>query len=170
MRVAFLVATAALGLTAEITHARADAVDKAFGPWRITCAEPKGEKRTCVLMVGVINNKKEPVFRWVIGPDDTGKGGHSIAITTLTGVLVADGIAVRFDQGQPVRIPYNICMPAFCAAELPFTDSWLKAFRLSKSFSSTIIAANGKEIKYDIGLEQFGQAYDFYASESAKNP
>ena len=169
LRTAQLFAAAALSIASLLIPVHAEGVDKAFGPWRVTCVEPKGERRTCALMVGVINKKKVPIFRWVIGPDEEAKSGNTIAISTLTGVLVANGITVRFDQGKPVLIPYQLCMPAFCAAELPFTEAWLKSLKSSKRFSITINASSGREIKYEISLEQFSSAYDFYYSESAKN-
>jgi len=84
-------------------------------------------------------------------------------------VMVPEGIAVRFGESEPVRIPYKLCMPKFCAAEIPFSASWLKTFKASKGFSVTITAANGKEVKYDMSLNKFSAAYDFYTSQVETN-
>jgi invasion protein IalB len=81
---------------------------------------------------------------------------------------VSDGIAVRFGQSEPVRIPYKMCMPKFCAAEIPFSDTWLKTLKASKGLSVAITSANGKELKYDLSLSKFTAAYDFYTEEAAK--
>ena len=158
-------AAAALLLVSIASLAHAENVNKVFDQWRVNCADAKEGGRTCALMAGLVNNKKAVIFRWAISPDKD-KKGNKIVITTLTGVAVADGIAVRFGESEPVRIPFKICMPKFCAAEIPFSDTWLKTFKASKGFSVAITAANGKEIKYDLSLSKFTAAYEFYTSEA----
>jgi invasion protein IalB len=118
-------------------------------------------------VAGLVNQKKAIVFQWLISVDPE-KKGNKMTISTLTGILVGNGIAVRFGDSEPVRVPYKICMPQFCAAEIPFSDSWLKTFKASKGFTATITAANGKEIKYDVSLSKFSEAFDFYTTEVAK--
>ena len=118
-------------------------------------------------MAGLVNAKKNVIFRWAISPDKDSKG-NLITITTLTGVRVSDGIAVQFGQSDPVRIPYRLCMPKFCVAEIPFSDSWLKTLKASKGFTVRVMSANGKELKYDLNLSKFSAAYDFYTAETAK--
>ncbi|MBL8906371.1 MAG: invasion associated locus B family protein [Rhizobiales bacterium] len=160
-------AAAILLATGSLTFAQQQGTQKAFDQWQVVCGQPQGGKAGCILGVSLINNKKETVFQWAITPDRESKGNR-LVITTLTGVLIAEGIAVRFGDGEPVRIPYKLCMPKFCAAEIPFTENWLKTFKASKTFAATITAANGKELKYDVSLNQFAAAYDFYVSELAK--
>lgn len=160
-------AAAAVGLTGLASLAHAENVKKSFDQWEVACVDTKDGKRACALAMALVNQKKAIVLQWLISPGPD-KKGNSMSISTLTGVLVGNGISVRFGESEPVRIPYKLCMPKFCAAEIPFTDSWLKTFKASKGFSVTITAANGKEIKYDVSLSKFSDAYDFYSSEVAK--
>jgi len=67
-----------------------------------------------------------------------------------------------------VRIPYRVRGAKACAAEIPFSDTWIKTFKASKGFSVAITLANGTERKYDVNLDQFSAAYDFYDAQVAK--
>jgi invasion protein IalB len=140
---------------------------KAFDQWQVICGKSQAGVTKCVLGVGLVNSKKQSVFRWTISPDKDSKA-NKITITTLTGVSIGEGISVRFGESEPVRIPFKLCMPKFCAAEIPFSDNWLKTFKSGKNFSVSITAANGKELKYDVSLSKFSAAYEFYTSEVAK--
>ena len=160
------IAALVLGLAGLASAGHAENVNKVFDQWRVNCVDSKEDGRVCALMAGLVNNKKAVIFRWAISPDQS--KANKITITTLTGVRVADGIAVQFGQSEPVRIPYQMCMPKFCAAEIPFSDTWLKTLKASKGFSVRIKAANGKELKYDINLNKFTAAYDFFSAEAAK--
>ncbi|MFO0994542.1 MAG: invasion associated locus B family protein [Hyphomicrobiales bacterium] len=150
---------------ASVGHA--EAVNKVFDQWRVNCIETKDNGRVCALMAGLVNAKKTIVFRWAISPDKESKT-NQITITTLTGVRVSDGISVQFGQSDPVKVPYRLCMPKFCVAEIPFSDAWLKTLKASKGFTVRIMSANGKELKYDLDLNKFSAAYDFYTAEVAK--
>lgn len=167
MQIIIRIAALVLGLAGLAAAVHAENVNKTFEQWRVNCVDTKDKGRACALMNGLVNSKKTVVFRWSIIPDKE-TSGNKMTITTLTGVRVSDGIAVQFGQSEPVRIPYRLCMPKFCAAEIPFSDTWLKTFKASKGFSVKIVAANGKELKYDLNLNKFTAAYDFYSSEVAK--
>lgn len=161
------IAALILGLSGLASSGYAENVNKVFEQWRVNCADTKNNGRVCGLMAGLVNKKKTVVFRWTISPDKE-KNGNKITISTLTGVRVSDGIAVQFGQSEPVRIPFRICMPKFCDAEIPFSDTWLKTLKASKGFTVRITAANGTELKYEVGLNKFSAAYDFYTAEVAK--
>jgi invasion protein IalB len=167
VRIFIRIAALVLGLVGLASAGHAENINKVFEQWRVNCVDTKDKSRDCALMAGLVNAKKAVIFRWAISPADNGKG-NKITITTLTGVRVSDGIAVQFGDSEPVRIPFLLCMPKFCAAEIPFSDTWLKTLKASKGFSVRIMAANGKELKYDLSLNKFTAAYDFYSEQSAK--
>jgi len=168
LKIIVRIAALLLGLVGLASAGHAENVNKVFEQWRVNCVDTKDSGRSCALINGLINSKKAVVFRWAITPDKETKGNKS-TITTLTGVRIADGIAVQFGESEPVRIPYTICMPNFCGAEIPFSEAWLKTFKASKGLSVRIVAANGKELKYDLNLNDFRDAFDFYSAEVAKN-
>lgn len=101
---------------------------------------------------------------WTIARDEKAQASK-LVVRTLTGIDVSGGIAVQFGASKPVTIPYKVCMPQFCAAELPFSDNWLKAMNGAPKFTVTYKAANGKDVKQEVDLKAFDEAYKFYASQ-----
>jgi invasion protein IalB len=160
------IAALALGLVGLATAGHAEKVSKAFGQWYVICADAKSGGRNCGLVSSMVNNKKVVIFRWAVTPNKD--GGNKATITTLTGVRVSDGISVQFGKSEPVRIPYQVCTAKACVAEIPFSDTWLKTFKASKGFSVNITLANGTQRKYDLDLNKFSAAFDFYTAETAK--
>jgi invasion protein IalB len=140
-------------------------IQKTFETWQVECNESDQGQKVCGLFTAYINSQnKAVVLSWTIAHDansDTTK----LVVRTLTGIDVSQGISVQFDGSKPVTIPYKICMPQFCAAEVPFSDAWLKALKASEKFTVIYKAANGAEVKQEVGLKGFGEAYDFYVSQ-----
>ncbi|MBL8905646.1 MAG: invasion associated locus B family protein [Rhizobiales bacterium] len=129
------------------------------------CNEDDKGAKSCALYIAFINNKsKAVVLGWTIASDEKSEKGK-LVVRTLTGVTVSDGISVQFDGSKPVNIPYKICMPQYCAAEVPFSDAWLKTMTGAKKFSVTYIAANGKEVKQEVDLARFAEAFQYYTAE-----
>jgi len=152
------------GLTASDGLA-ATKIQKTFDGWQVDCSDDEKGAKSCALYIAFVDTKtKAVVLGWTIAPDDKSEKGKLI-VRTLTGVTVSDGISVQFDGSKPVNIPYKICMPQYCAAEVPFSDAWLKAMNGAKKFTVTYAAANGKEIKQEIDLGAFAEAFKFYAAE-----
>lgn len=159
-----LTSLAFLGLTVGYGSA-ATKTQKNFDGWQVECNENDQGAKTCAVFIAFINNKnKAVVLGWTIGRDDKSETSKLI-VRTLTGVDVSEGITVQFGGSKPVTIPYKMCMPQFCAAELPFSENWLKTMNASQKFTVTYKAANGKEVKQEVDLAGFGEAYKFYASQ-----
>jgi len=142
-------------------------VEKQFGQWRVECG-PQMKENTCLLVFALVHPKdKKVAFAWSIIPDKETNSQKTI-IRTLNGTLLPEGISVKFAKGDPLKIAFRTCGPRFCFAEFPFSESWLKTFKAQKAFDVTYAAVDGKEIKHEVSLDQFGEAYDFYAANLAK--
>jgi invasion protein IalB len=138
---------------------------KTFDGWQVECNENDQGDKSCAVFIAFIENKsKAVVLGWTIGRDNKSEASK-LVVRTLTGVDVSAGIAVQFGTSKPVNIPYKSCMPQYCAAEVPFSDAWLKAMNASPKFTVTYKAANGKDIKQEVDLSSFGAAYNFYVSQ-----
>lgn len=154
---------ALIGLTGSSGLA-ATKTQKTFDGWQVECNEDDQGKKACAVYIGFIESKsKAVVLGWTIGQDAA--GASKLVVRTLTGIDVSSGIEVQFGTSNPVSLPYKTCMPQFCAAEVPFSDAWLKAMNASPKFTVTYKAANGQAIKQEVDLKGFGDAYKFYSSE-----
>ena len=160
-----LIACLALfGFTAGDSFA-ASKIQKTFNSWQVECNENDQGEKTCAVFVAFVNNQsKAMVLGWTIGRDEKSPAGK-IVVRTLTGIDVSEGIVVRFGNSKPVNIPYKICMPQFCAAEVPFSDNWLKIMNASPKFTVIYKAANGKEVKQEVDLKGFAEAYKYYSAQ-----
>lgn len=137
---------------------------KDFDKWRVECIENDTGAKKCSVFYTLIDNKtKAVVFGWSIVPGEK-PNTNKVVIRSLTGISVPDGLVAKFPNVDPVLIPYKTCLPKFCLSEVPFSDSWLKTFKSNQQFEIALKAANGKEVKYQIDLTKFGDAFDYYAS------
>lgn len=145
-----------------------EAVQKTFGQWRVECNPKAAKESPCVLVFALIHPKdKKVAFAWSIVPDNEA-GKQKAVVRTLNGTLLADGISVKFPKGDPLKIAYYTCGPRFCFAEFPFSESWLKTFKAQKGFEVSYVAVDGKQVKHDVSLDQFTQAFEFYMANLAK--
>jgi invasion protein IalB len=143
-------------------------IQKNFDQWQVACdVDDKGNAKCAINYVLFNKQAKTVVFAWSIGPG-TDPGTNKAVIRTLTGVLLPEGISVVFPNADPLKIAYKTCGPRFCFAEIPFSDSWLKAFTAQKTFSVTYKGVAGKQVKYDVSLSKFGDAYAFYTAQLKK--
>ena len=164
LRLLALAALIALGGFVPV-HAQ-DKASKVFGAWQVECDPSQGSK--CVLAFALVSAKdKKVAFAWSILPGKE-KGTFSAVVRTLNGTLLPEGVVVTFAGQDPLRLAYRTCGPRFCFVEIPFTDSWLKAFKAQKSFNVSYKAVDGKEVKHDVSLDKFTQAYDFFTANLAK--
>lgn len=155
---------ALLGLTAGDSFA-ASKIHQNFDGWQVECKETdQGEKACAVFIVFINKQTKAVILGWTIGQDEKSPVAK-IVVRTLTGVDVGAGIAVQFGGTKPVNIPYKICMPQYCAAEVPFSDNWLRTMNATPKFTVIYKAANGKDVKQEVDLKGFAKAYKFYSAQ-----
>lgn len=153
-----------VGLTGQSVLA-ATKTQKTFDGWQVECNEDDQGKKGCAVFIAFVDSKsKAVVLGWTIAGNDASEASRLI-VRTLTGIDVSSGIQVQFGASKPVGLPYKACMPQFCAAEVPFSDAWLKTMNASPNFTVTYKAANGQDIKQEVDLKAFGEAYKFFSSE-----
>jgi invasion protein IalB len=140
-------------------------IQKTFDGWQVECTEDDQGKKSCAVFIVFVQDKtKAIVLGWTIGRDSNSDLGR-LVVRTLTGIDVSAGIAVQFGASKPVNIPYKTCMPQYCAAEVNFSENWLKAMNAAPKFTVIYKAANGKDVKQEIDLKGFAEAYKFYNSQ-----
>jgi invasion protein IalB len=167
MKLAFqiLIALAAMIGLATGPSGAATKIQKTFGGWQVECNETDQGEKTCAVFIAFIHSQnKAVILNWTIGraekADET-----KLIVRTLTGIDVSQGISVQFEGSEPIVIPFKICMPQFCLAEVPFSDNWLQALKGAKKFTVTYKAANSGDVKQEVDLQGFSEAYDYYASQ-----
>lgn len=84
----------------------------------------------------------------------------SLQVTVPSGRLIGPGIKLSIDDKKEVTIPYFICVPQSCIAEIPLDDSVVAMFKGGSALTSTSTNFQNKPNPVQITLEGFTAAYD----------
>ena len=152
-----LLAGAAVAL-AGATGALAQAAPSQ-GSWFKACAEQgenticnvqnirtadTGQLLTAVSLIEVDGKNKQRIFQ----------------VSVPTGRLVQPGILMQIDGNKPTRVPYGLCMPDRCIAEVPLTDSMVSSLKRGGKLTLTSLNFQRKENPIQMTLSGFTAAYD----------
>lgn len=134
-----------------------------FRDWKVQCGTiPNSGKERCQMSQQVTRGDSgDPVMRMAVG--FTPQNSQPAAIFQLPlGIVLPKGIALRVDDGEPVRFPIQICVKQGCRADLPLKQNLLeqmKAGRKAYIMARTPRAESGK-VELPISLLGFTAAYN----------
>ena len=104
-----------------------------FQDWTVGCERLPGmTQERCFIYQTVVNQETDdPVLQIAVGylPMENGQERPAVLITVPLGVALPPGIGLRVDSGEPIRIPYERCVPSGCIAGFPLEDSLINQFR-----------------------------------------
>lgn len=81
-------------------------------------------------------------------------------VTVPTGRLIPAGIKVKVDDKKEAGVPYFICVPQSCMAEVQLDDTLLALLKSGKAMTVTSTNFQGKPNPVQVTLEGFSAAYD----------
>ncbi len=91
----------------------------------------------------------------------TGKvNNRMLQVTVPTARTIPPGVAMSVDGGQAQRIPYSVCMPDKCVAQVPLTDGIVDSFKRGGSVVFTSINFQRAANPITVSLSGFTAAYD----------
>ena len=152
-----LLAGAALAL-AGATGALAQA-SPAQGSWFKACAE-QGENTICNVQ-NIRTADTGQLLTAVSLIEVEGANTQRIfQVSVPSGRLVPPGIAMQVDDQKPVRIPYGLCLPDRCIAEVKLTDEMVGAFKRGGKMTLTSVNFQRKPNPIQITLSGFTAAFD----------
>lgn len=129
-----------------------------FEGWNLTCRVPEkaGMPRACSGQLRIFQTdpgtqQSRAIFGWVVGMRDKKPVG---VFQLPTGVLIQPGVSLQI--GKDTRtIPYSQCAPMGCEAVVPMDDAFNKAVSAVQSIDATIVALDGKALKFTINTKGF---------------
>lgn len=177
MRLFAILACLALMLGApEAAHAASGGkpvIDsRTFGDWKLDCIKDKNNAVSdCQLMqkhyVDGKDGKKKPLLAalgaLVTSKDKSGKAQTRLFLRMFTplNTLLPVGLAVKLDNGKPMKIPFIACAPIGCMAELPVSEDLLGQLKKGNALLVAYKdAQNGKQQNATVSLKGFTAAYD----------
>ncbi len=92
--------------------------------------------------------------------EDDDKGQFIVRLTTAIALAIPDGVHVRIDEGDPIKLAYTLCIATTCQAEIPLTPELLASIRKGKQLMVAVVNMLNKTIGFPMPLTGFSKAYD----------
>lgn len=83
-----------------------------------------------------------------------------LQVTVPTARFIQPGISVQVDGGKQTKVPYAICLPDKCIAQIPLTDAIVASFKKGGEVVFTSVNAQRAANPIRISLGGFTQAFD----------
>lgn len=127
--------------------------------WLKVCSELDDGGKACIMRQVVTNTG---VFTGsFLLRDDPSQESRLLAVASVPiGVLLPFGLTWQIDSGKPVRVPFMLCDPQACSAQLVVNESYIQS--LKRGASLKLIAKNrqNEDITINITLAGFTAVYD----------
>lgn len=127
--------------------------------WLKVCSELDDGGQACIMRQVVTNTG---VFTGsFLLRDDPSQESRLLAVASVPiGVLLPFGLTWQIDSGKPVRVPYMLCDPQACSAQLVVNESYIQS--LKRGSQLKLIAKNrqNEDITINIDLAGFTATYD----------
>ncbi len=137
----------------------ASQMQETHGDWRVTCAQPSGQK-ICALSQQLTDPNSRQL---VLGIELTAKTPDKAegALVMPFGLALDKGITLQVDDnGAPMTKTFRTCVPTGCLVALSFDSAQLAALRKGTVLNVKATTDGGKEAAFRISLTGFGSAVD----------
>lgn len=154
-----MAAVCAIGATALGSAATAQAQERQAEKWAKVCSKA-GNNDICVVQFTIVT----PTNQLVTGVNlltSKGQTNRSIfQVAVPSGRFIPQGVKVQIDNGAENTLPYSICLPDRCTAEIPLDDRLVQALKNGGelTLTSTNFRAQANPVK--VTLTGFTAAYD----------
>ena len=93
----------------------------------------------------------------------TVEGGQSqkiFQVSVPTGRMVQPGIQMQIDANKPTRVPFGLCLPDRCIAEVPLTDAMVSSMKRGGKMTLTSVNFQRVANPIEMTLSGFTSAFD----------
>ena len=91
----------------------------------------------------------------------TGKQNRALfQIAVPTGRVIPAGVAMQVDGGETQRIPYAICLPDRCIAEVPLDQAIIDSFKAGGAVTFTTVNFQNQPNPVEVTLQGFTAAFE----------
>jgi len=73
---------------------------------------------------------------------------------------IQPGVSMQIDGGKAQRLPYSVCMPDKCVAQVPLTDAIVSSFKRGGEAVFTSVNFQGSPNPIPVSLQGFTSAFD----------
>lgn len=137
-----------------------------FADWGKRCETLKNGKELCIIFQRLrLKENNKTILHVSFGYPPSAKGPVMV-LTTPLGVSLLAGLELRVDdEGETIKVPYNICITDGCRASLPVNDDLLAAMKQGSKLKVAFANAQNKALGMEVSLNGFTAASDSLQQE-----
>ncbi len=156
--IAWLLALAALTAAGGSPAAEPDK-PRVFKDWRIQCEKPEGSAEHCHMFQGrVLKEDGKRLLHIAVGYSPT-QDDQVIAILTLPlGISLPPGVSLQVDDGEPLTLEVEHCIPQGCRVLLQLDDKLLGAMKAGNQATVTFRDVSRQPVGVPVSLSGFTAA------------
>ncbi|WP_127143556.1 invasion associated locus B family protein [Pelagibacterium montanilacus] len=154
-----LVAQQAVGTVERQASAEVQSARAAEDNWLKVCDELDDGRQACIMRQvittgGVFNGS-------FMLRDDPSQESRLLAVAAVPlGMLLPFGLTWQIDGGKPVRVPYMVCDPQSCAAQLVVNEAYIQSLKRGGQLTLTAKNRRNEDVTIDVTLQGFTSVYD----------
>jgi invasion protein IalB len=157
-RAAFVAASAFAAATFGLTGA-ANTQERRAQQWAKICSKA-GENDICVVQFTIVTPTNQLVTA-VNLLSSTGQTNRKIfQVAVPSGRFVPAGVKVKIDNGAENALPYSVCLPDRCTAEIPLEDNLIQALKNGGELTLTSTNFRNQANPVKVTLKGFTAAFD----------
>lgn len=168
---------AVFGLTGSPAHAQGKDA-KNTSSWFKLCFKEniivkKGDKPTqkdvCLTQYESFNPKNGRVLVAAAVRQIEGLPNKQFMVIVPHGMFLPAGVRVQIDKNKTIALPYTLCTPGGCTAELPVDDALLKQLKSGKTMRiAAVLTRIQKPVYFPVPLNGFEVAMNGKAIDNKK--
>jgi len=130
------------------------------GPtWQKRCTKA-GENDICNVQYTILTNTRQLVTGVNLLQSKGKQNRRIFQIAVPSSRYIPAGIKVKIDEGKENTIPYSLCLPDRCLAEIPLSDNLVKALKGGGKMTLTSTNFRAQKNPISVSLKGFTAVYD----------
>lgn len=148
---------------------RPSALSETYGNWTVRCAvepaEGDASSRRCAMEQRFVwrdrgSGEQRPLLTVTLTPSSPVVGGMEAVVRTPFGLLLANGLRLRADDGPSATFPFHTCLPGGCVARGSLAREMIDDFLAGAMLHvEADPAAGGDPFRLEGSLAGFSSAY-----------
>ncbi|RDE09837.1 invasion associated locus B family protein [Pelagibacterium lacus] len=127
--------------------------------WLKVCSELDDGGQACI-MRQVVTNTGVFTGSFLLRNDPSQESRLLAVASVPIGVLLPFGLTWQIDGGKPVRVPYMLCDPNACSAQLVVNESYIQSLKRGNQLKLIAKNRQNEDITIAINLAGFTATYD----------
>lgn len=126
---------------------------------KICTTNPESQKTLC-LVTQELRTSQGQFLASLALREVPGEARRTLLASVPVGMVLKPGVAILVDGQNPVQVPYSICFPNACYAEMTIDDAFIERLKRGGKLQMVTYNQTGKQVQFDMTLIGFTAAFD----------